>query len=183
MLIVEIELNCVRYFSFLNDIQRLNRNILETPRGTNEFCPRKNGIFAHPDETICTTFYTCVDGEYIESKCTGGLLYHEESGTCVWPDLANRENCQVQKKKLKDGFECPEQKKNDPSGQVVAHPHYIHPTDCQKFYVCLNGIDPRALKCDDGEVFNDETKTCDAPSNVPGCEDWFTDVAPEEVDE
>lgn len=152
----------------------------ETPRGTNDFCPRKNGIFAHPDETVCNVFYTCVDGEYIESKCTGGLLYHEESGTCVWPDLANRENCQEQKKKLKDGFECPTQKKNDASGQVVAHPHYIHPTDCQKFYVCLNGIDPRELKCDDGEVFNDETKRCDSPSQVPGCEDWFTDVGPEE---
>jgi hypothetical protein len=101
-------------------------------------------------------------------------LFDEYSGTCVWPENANRENCQEHKKMLKDGFVCPDiANKNDRTGQVVAHPHYFHPTDCQKFYVCLNGIDPRELKCEDGEVFSDELKRCDSPSNVPGCEDWF----------
>lgn len=98
----------------------------------------------------------------------------------MWPDVADRENCQEKKKQLKDGFECPKDvKKNDASGQVVAHPHFIHPTDCQKFYVCLNGIEPRELVCEEGKVFNDDTKTCDSPSEVPGCEDWFT-IDPEE---
>lgn len=145
----------------------------EAPRGTNEYCPRKNGIFGHPDETVCDVFYTCVDGEYIEAKCVGGLLFNEYTGTCVWPDDANRENCEDKKKELKDGFVCPKDRKNDRSGQVVAHPHYAHPTDCQKFYVCLNGIEPRELQCDQGEVFSEDTKKCDSPSTVPGCEDWF----------
>lgn len=75
---------------------------------------------------------------------------------------------------LKDGFVCPQNvNKNDRTGQVVTHPHYAHPEDCQKFYVCLSGIEPRELKCEDGEVFNEETKRCDKPENVPGCENWF----------
>jgi len=97
-----------------------------------------------------------------------GLHFDEYSGTCVWPVNANREGCQEAKKELKDGFSCPKNKKNDESGQVVAHPHYPHPEDCQKFYVCLSGIEPRELGCTTGEVFNDETKKCDAPENVAG---------------
>lgn len=133
-LIVETERNCVSRLTFKFMVLRI-RGIThsEPPRGTNDYCPRKNGIFSHPDETVCDVFYTCVDGEYIENKCVGGLHFDEYSGTCVWPDSANRENCQEKKKELKDGFICPkDQNKNDRSGQVIAHPHYAHPTDCQK---------------------------------------------------
>lgn len=87
----------------------------------------------------------------------------------MWPATANREGCKEAKKELKDGFSCPTEKpKNDANGQVVAHPHFAHPEDCQKFYVCLNGIEPRELSCAAGEVFNDEQKRCDNPENVPG---------------
>lgn len=144
-------------------------NSSEAPRPKNDYCPRRNGFFAHPDPAICNIFYNCIDGEYIENKCTGGLHFDEYSGTCVWPDAANREGCNPELKELKDGFNCPKgDKKNDESGQIVAHPHYPHPTDCQKFYVCLSGIDPRELGCSAGEVYNEETKRCDAPENVPG---------------
>lgn len=101
---------------------------LEPPRGTNEYCPRKNGFFAHPDSTICDLFYQCVDGEYVENRCAAGLHFDEYSGTCVWPATANREGCTENEKKLKDGFQCPNDKnKNDANGQIVAHPHYAHP--------------------------------------------------------
>ncbi|CAO1378757.1 unnamed protein product [Diamesa serratosioi] len=154
-----------------------DRTELQAPRPKNDYCPRRNGFFAHPDPAICNIFYNCIDGEYIENKCTGGLHFDEYSGTCVWPDAANREGCNPELKELKDGFNCPKgDKKNDESGQIVAHPHYPHPTDCQKFYVCLSGIDPRELGCSVGEVYNEETKRCDAPENVPGCEDWYKDA-------
>lgn len=42
-----------------------------------------------------------------------------------------------------------------------------------QFYVCLNGIEPRELQCEAGEVFSEDTKKCDDPATVPGCEDWF----------
>lgn len=136
MSIAVIVRNCVRFHAFLINFPfQLNYliNFIETPKGTNEYCPRKNGIFSHPDETICNIFYTCVDGEYIENKCPPGLHYDELSATCVWPDTANRENCQENKMKLKDGFVCPsDRNRTDKTGQVVAHPHYAHPTDCQR---------------------------------------------------
>lgn len=141
---------------------------VEPAKGKNDYCPRKNGFFAHPDPTVCDAFYTCVDGDYIENKCTGGLHFDEYTGTCVWPETAGREGCVEQRKEV-DGFQCPkDKKKNDDSGQIIAHPHFPHPEDCQKFYVCLNGVEPRELGCTTGEVFNDETKRCDAPENVPG---------------
>lgn len=70
--------------------------------------------------------------------------------------------------KLKDGFTCPKEKTNNSRGQNVAHPVYAHPDDCQKFYVCLNGITPREQGCSAGEVFNEEAKKCDQPENVAG---------------
>lgn len=79
--------------------------------------------------------------------------------------------------KSESGFSCPkDQPKTDVRGQVVTHPRYPHPTDCQKFYVCLNGEDPRDLGCQLGEVYNDVTEMCDAPENVPGCEDWYKEA-------
>lgn len=32
-------------------------------------------------------------GNAIENTCTAGLHFDEYSGTCVWPDSANREGC------------------------------------------------------------------------------------------
>lgn len=147
------------------------------PPKSSKFCPRKHGFFAHPDESVCDIFFNCIDGDAIEQKCTTGLHFDEYSGTCVWPDTAKRENCGPVIKKSTSGFECPAEKaKSDKSGQLTAHPRYPHPTDCQKFYVCLNGEDPRDLGCQTGEVYNDESEMCDAPENVPGCEDWYKDT-------
>jgi hypothetical protein len=70
--------------------------------------------------------------------------------------------------KLKDGFECPKEAQADSNGQAVAHPKFAHPEDCQKFYVCLNGVQPRELGCSLGEVYNEDDQKCDAPENVPG---------------
>jgi hypothetical protein len=154
-----------------------DREELQEPQPVNKYCPRKNGYFAHPDPSVCDVFYNCNDGEYIEQKCTGGLHFDEYTGTCVWPDTAKREGCAPEKKQLTDGFQCPTEKVNDASGQVIAHPHFPHPSDCQKFYVCLNGIEPRELGCAAGEVYNEETTRCDNPENVPGCEDWYAEDA------
>lgn len=69
--------------------------------------------------------------------------------------------------KLKDGFSCPKEAQAHNHGQAVAHPVYAHPKDCQKFYVCLNGVTPREQGCSLGEVYNEESKKCDEPENVP----------------
>ncbi|EDW26563.1 GL13082 [Drosophila persimilis] len=153
-----------------------DRTELQEPKSS-KYCPRKNGFFAHPDPAVCNIFYNCIEGDALETKCTVGLHFDEYSGTCVWPDTAKREGCNPEQRMSETGFECPkDQPKTDDRGQVVTHPKYPHPTDCQKFYVCLNGEDPRDLGCQLGEVYNDNTEMCDAPENVPGCEDWYKDV-------
>lgn len=70
--------------------------------------------------------------------------------------------------KTKDGFECPKEQQVDAQGLPVAHPKFAHPSDCQRFYVCLNGVEPRDLGCQVGEVYNEESQKCDAPENVRG---------------
>lgn len=146
---------------------------LETPSPTSEYCPRRNGVFPDPDESICDLFYICDDGEHSEMKCANGLHFQPSTGQCTWPNVANRENCGNKKRKLVDGFVCPDGPNKDSFGQVIVNPHYAHPTDCEYFYVCVDTLEPRKLRCDDMQVFNEEKKTCDAPENVPGCEDWF----------
>lgn len=79
----------------------------ETPKGKSQYCPRRNGFFAHPDPAICDVFFNCNDGEHVEIKCTVGLHFDEYSGTCVWPDSANREGCNVDKSKQLHYYKTP----------------------------------------------------------------------------
>lgn len=145
---------------------------LEPPKG-NANCPRRNGFFAHPEPSVCNIFYNCIEGDATESKCTPGLHFDEYSGNCVWPETANRQGCKNNDKSLKDGFTCPSEPTTEVTGQVIVHPKFPHPSDCQRFYVCLNGVEPRDLGCQVGEVYNEETQRCDSPENVAGCEDWY----------
>ena len=65
-----------------------------------------------------------------------------------------------------NGFTCPEAKASDPLGLSDPHPKYADPDDCAKFYICLNGISPRAQGCELGLVYNTITSQCDSPENV-----------------
>lgn len=155
----------------------------EKPIRISDYCPRRNGVFPHPDDSICNIFFICDDGIHSETKCANGLHFEESTGQCTWPDIANRPNCEEKMVKLKDGFVCPKEPKTDASGQVIVNPHYPHPDDCQYFYVCVNGVEPRELMCEDSMyndkmmklVYNDKKKSCDLPSEVPGCEDWYSE--------
>lgn len=71
------------------------------PKGV---CPRRNGFFAHPDPAVCNIFYNCIEGEHTEITCTAGLHFDEYSGTCVWPDSAQREGCNAQTSKFHNYF-------------------------------------------------------------------------------
>ena len=44
---------------------------------------------------------------------------------------------------------------------------YSDPDDCATYYICLNGISPREQGCELGLVYNELSKQCDAPENVP----------------
>lgn len=80
----------------------------------------------------------------------------------VFAELSNTEN--------KDEFKCPKQsiKTADTKGQTIAHPRFQHETDCQKFYVCLNGIEKRVLTCEPKLVYSSTSQQCEEAENVPG---------------
>lgn len=54
----------------------------------------------------------------------------------------------------------------DFEGRLVPHPAFANLADCQKFYVCHNGVTPQEASCSLGQVFNDVTMMCDYPENV-----------------
>ncbi|KAG8234151.1 hypothetical protein J437_LFUL014519 [Ladona fulva] len=132
---------------------------LQSPKPSKN-CPRQNGYFAHDDRAVCDKFYYCVDGKFNAITCPDGLVYNQKTGICTWPDEAKRDGCSS---KEVFQFDCPKQ--NPMSG--VLHPRYSDPVDCQYFYVCINGEVPRRNGCSLGKVFNDATKSCDHPKNVP----------------
>ncbi|XP_046449866.1 uncharacterized protein LOC124198204 [Daphnia pulex] len=81
---------------------------------------------------------------------------------------------------LEDGFICP---KLLPSEFVKdLNPKYPHPTNCQKYYVCLKGVTPVEQNCYPGEVFNNNSKQCDLPENVIQCIDWYKDHPAGDID-
>ncbi|XP_049781930.1 protein obstructor-E-like [Schistocerca cancellata] len=145
---------------------------LQTPQPSLH-CPRKHGYFAHEEPNVCDKFYYCVDGKFNMITCPDGLVYNERTGICTWPDEAKKKGCSSQ-----DVFQftCP--KVNESEAQQ--HPRYSDPEDCQFFYVCINGEVPRRNGCKMGQVFNDATRSCDWPRNVPECADWYKGVLTDE---
>jgi len=138
-------------------------------------CRRQNGYFQHPDDSNCHQFVNCIDGQGTINTCPANLLFNEKKGVCQWPADAGRSGC-VREETLEDGFSCPLEKQFNPDGTAEAHPRYPHPTNCQKFYICLNGITPRETGCATGEVYNSDSKQCDQPENVEDCATWYDDV-------
>ena len=141
--------------------------ITEEPQPSKN-CRRQNGYFQHPEDSNCHQFVNCIDGQGTINTCPANLLFNEKKGVCQWPADAGRSGC-VREETLEDGFSCPLEKQFNPDGTAEAHPRYPHPTNCQKFYICLNGITPRETGCATGEVYNSDSKQCDQPENV---EDW-----------
>ena len=60
-------------------------------------------------------------------------------------------------------------------GLLIPGVHVLlpHPSDCQAYYVCQDGVTPDKRGCPKGQVFNKKTSSCDKPANVPDCEDTY----------
>ena len=131
-------------------------------------CPRRNGYYAHPDPANCGSFVHCVDGVSNRVECPAGLVFSLQMGTCQWPDQAGRTGCSSAEVL---SFECPgaEAARDGAPDHLPLHPRYADPADCQFFFTCLDGVVPRRHGCEQGKVFNDDTKQCDKPENVPEC--------------
>jgi len=162
---------CDHYFN----VDCGDRLELQQPKGPSDLCPRLNGFYSHPDPAVCHIFYACVDGQAEEYTCSSGLWFDEYSGVCNWPETTDRKDCKAEAYALEtaDGFQCPANAPTDEFGQFDPHPKYADPNDCAKFFICLNGISPREQGCELGLVYNEFTKQCDAPENVPECKDYY----------
>ncbi|RXG54220.1 hypothetical protein Avbf_11173 [Armadillidium vulgare] len=146
---------------------------LQEPTFPSEICPRRHGFFADPDPTICDIFYTCKNGRHTKTPCSPGLHFDEKTGTCAWPNIANRTGCGKKKQASVNGFFCPVEEVLNDQGMTIPHPSYPNEVDCQKFYVCLNGQTPQEAACNLGQVFNERTMLCDYPENVAECKGWY----------
>lgn len=131
-------------------------------------CPRLYGIFAHP--TNCRVFYSCWNGDGSKYECPPGLAYDNNQRVCVWADLVDT----CDQLEVAEGFVCPDPSEVDQPGHYTRH---AHPTDCRKFYVCIEGV-ARPYGCSFGNVFNVESLQCDDPENVAGCEKYYGDIDP-----
>jgi len=160
---------CDHYFN----VDCGDRLELQPPKGPSDLCPRLNGFYSHPDPGVCHIFYACVDGTAEEYTCSSGLWFDEYSGVCNWPEVTDRKECKADAYETNNGFTCPEKAPTDEFGQFDPHPKYSDSDDCAKFYICLNGISPREQGCELGLVYNELSKQCDAPENVPECKDYY----------
>lgn len=158
--------NCAYPFS----VDCGDRSDLEPPIST-PHCPRLYGIF--PDTTNCRIFYSCWNGEASRYECPPGLAYDDNQRVCVWADHVER----CDQSEVSDGFVCPDQTEADQPGHYTRH---AHPTDCRKFYVCIESV-ARPYGCSLGTVFNVDTLQCDDPENVPGCEKYYGDLDSKQV--
>merc|ERR1712156_1292842 len=141
-------------------------------------CPEKDGYFE--DTNQCDKYYDCLDGIAEERLCPDGLVFdpfsrkREPCDHYFNVDCGDRLDLQPPKgpsdlcPRLNGFYSHP-----DPS---VCHIFYAcvdgqaEEYTCSsglKFYVCLNGISPREQGCELGLVYNELTKQCDAPENVP----------------
>lgn len=158
--------NCAYPFS----VECGERSDLESPIST-PHCPRLYGIFSDP--TNCRVFYSCWNGEASKYECPPGLAYDADQRVCVWADHVDR----CDSSEISDGFVCPDPTETDQPGHYTRH---AHPTDCRKFYVCIEGV-ARPYGCSLGTVFNVESLQCDDPENVPGCEKYYGDLDSKQV--
>ncbi|XP_013793849.1 protein obstructor-E-like [Limulus polyphemus] len=154
--------NCAYPFS----VDCGDRTELEPPISTPN-CPRLYGIF--DDTSNCRVFYSCWNGDAARFECPPGLAYDHEQRVCVWADLVSRCN----QLEIAEGFVCPDPA--DISNQPGIFTRHAHPTDCRKFYVCIEGT-ARPYGCQIGTVFKADTLQCDDPENVPGCENYYADL-------
>ncbi|KAJ6223244.1 hypothetical protein RDWZM_001789 [Blomia tropicalis] len=131
-------------------------------------CATSHGYFA--DREDCRKFYACDDGRAFAMSCPLGLAYDELTGTCNWPDMV--EGCRGEEMLR---FTCPDPYEND----ILDYGDPRYPTsDCRKFVVCVlsdlyGSRTPRLLGCEEGLVFNPESKSCDYPENVPKCANYY----------
>jgi len=139
-------------------------------------CERLNGFYQFPPEISCQKFYHCLEGIAYEKTCPEGIIF--DRGTCVHPDMSTRTDCAAS---TVLNFQCPNMGKRFTKLRFGDHDRLSHPTDCRKYFMCLQDGNPRLGGCPIGKVFNEKSGFCDLPKNVPNCKDYYGGKSMEEI--
>jgi len=127
------------------------------PAQSSAGCPRANGYFAHPDETVCDKFNFCSDGVAHTQTCAGGLIFDPSKGQCDYADQSERPGCTSS---ALYEFSCPASSPHE-------HTRHAHPDNCDQFYLCIAGR-ARRQSCSPGNVFNPVSLSCEGQEKVEG---------------
>jgi len=135
-------------------------------------CPRENGYFPHPDETICDVFHFCVDGHPNRIECPSGLIFDNLLGQCGWADKSLRKGCTSEDL---FSFVCPKEFGTN------EHSRHADPEDCAFFFLCVDGK-ARRNGCGQGLVFNEKSLSCERQHNLSGrCSNWYNETYLESI--
>ncbi|XP_048482018.1 protein obstructor-E [Plutella xylostella] len=145
-----------------NEIPCLERSSLQPPQPTAD-CPNQFGIFKTGDSRNCSGFRNCVNGVGHDFTCPEGLAFSSSSYRCEWPDEV--EDCDAE---AFLGFRCPEVPISKELGPPAGFRYYRSDTDCQKYFLCIEGR-PRVLACGGDSAFDDLTTTCVSADQVSAC--------------
>ena len=98
------------------------------------------------------------------------MIFDPKLGQCAFSDQVKRQGCSSSEVFK---FDCPKVK-----DARHEHPRYPDPTDCQFFFLCIGGEQPRRNGCTIGQVFNKDTLACDVQDNVkdPQCRNWYNET-------
>ncbi|XP_065201881.1 protein obstructor-E-like [Planococcus citri] len=138
----------------VNAQQLKNSNIQEDP------CKSKSKVVG--DATYCDRYWECVDGQPELYDCPNGLVYAGKNRGvtegCDYPWRANY----CEDKQLANG--------------PISREHcdwlygiFGHETSCTRYWTCWNGTATEQL-CIGGLLYNENTRSCDWPENVEGCQ-------------
>jgi hypothetical protein len=115
------------------------------------------------DAQYCDRYWECIDDEAIQFDCPNGLVFKGKrdrgvTGGCDYPWRSD--NC---------------------AGKTLAnapiqteHCDWLygifgHETSCTRYWTCWNGTATEQF-CIGGLLYNEETRSCDWPENVEGCQ-------------
>jgi len=140
-----------------------------------EKCEKANGVFNHPDETVCDKYIQCDNGRAFEFPCPNPLIFDVKVGSCVRKEQASdlARLCDGEVFNEVDGFSCPGGDVVGPQNLLQAHPIHAHPTDCRYYFSCYHNKEPNKFGCSEGNVFDRLTQVCKPAEEVDECRCWY----------
>lgn len=139
----------------------------------NEECT--DGVSYFPSSTDCSQYYHCdALGEAIQMNCPPGLEFHPIELTCDWPNgfcsigqtTTEISTGPTDEPETTIEPETPEINEECPEVDDVNNPvHLPHPTDCNKFFKCLQGVAYEHV-CPEGQHWSIDNNWCVFPENA-----------------